>query len=380
MDLSDDIKRKLDLAFRPHSPIEDPASFQGRKGERARVEEALRIPGLHVVVFGERGAGKTSLVNVATLGRRRIQVFCQKDSLFSSVCGAVLQAYAKMDPPRIIYDAQAGVVKQGGATFTLAGITGNDLRGLLPSPPDQLCIVLDELDRIKDVKTLEQIAELCKNLSTYQTNITMVLVGVAATAESLLKGHASNVRNLRQVQLERMTPGELHEILRHAESVLNLTFSEDVKQKLIMVSDRFPYFVHLIGRNSAKAALERGSTLIEKAIYEAGLAAAATDCDAELGNEYERAISSSKQSEIYRRIIWSVAKLEQRVVTPQMIVEQVNGMAKGEGDLSVTPQAVGAALKNLVERRKILTKESDGLYRFRNPLMRGYVRLVRDRL
>lgn len=381
MRLSAETEAKLQLAFRPHAPIVDISSFQGRTQERERVSSALASEGLHVVIFGERGAGKTSLANVATVSATRVQAFCEKDANFSSLCRAILLSYAKLNPSTIIYDATTSTVKKGGLNFNLNTITGNELRSLLPAHPDKLCIVLDEIDRVTNAVALEQLAELCKNFSTYQTNITMILVGVAATADALLRGHSSNVRNLRQVALERMSNKELTDILRHAEGVLSIKFSDDVESGLINVSDRFPYFVHLIGMSSAKAALIRGSSTIEKEDYDAGLLAAAQDCDAELSNTYEGATPSAQQSEIYRRIIWSVSEMDPRVVTSTMILEKVNALAKLEGDSAISLQAMGAALKKLVDERKrfILTKEDERFYRFTNPLMRGFVRLVRSK-
>ena len=68
MQITPDQLNLLQTAFRPHSPIEDPNAFFGRDSERTCVLEALSQAGLQVVVYGERGCGKTSLVNVATEG------------------------------------------------------------------------------------------------------------------------------------------------------------------------------------------------------------------------------------------------------------------------------------------------------------------------
>jgi AAA+ ATPase superfamily predicted ATPase len=85
MPITEEQLNLLRTAFRPHFPIEDPAAFSGRDLERTRVREAVSQPGLQVVVYGERGCGKTSLVNVAPAGFAQVKVFCEKDADFTRI-------------------------------------------------------------------------------------------------------------------------------------------------------------------------------------------------------------------------------------------------------------------------------------------------------
>ncbi|MFE8599332.1 AAA family ATPase [Archangium violaceum] len=378
--LNAEILGKLHAAFRPHAPIDNPDDFQGRESERERVETALITPGLHVVIFGERGAGKTSLANVATSKKNPIKVFCERGSSFSALCRSVLLKLSVNDPARLIYDARTQTIRSGGINLDLNSptLSADDFRTLLPSGPT--FIVVDEIDRIENIEVVHRLAELCKNLSTNRPDIKFVLIGVASTADEILRGHTSNVRNFRQIALERMTEAELSKIIAHGELVLGLQFDGIVKKRLVQVSDRLPYYVHLIAVSTAERALARGSQRVEVTDFELGLKAAARDCDAELSTTYEAAIPSVRESEIYRRIVWAVAEGDARVSPTAAITAKVNAIAKGEEDEPVTAQAVGAALKKLIkpERKQILTKEQNGLYRFSNPLMRGYVRLVRE--
>jgi hypothetical protein len=378
MPLSPELRSKLDIAFRPHAPIDNPDEFQGREHERERVENALSVPGLHVVIFGERGAGKTSLANVATAKLSPIKVFCGKDFTFSDLCRSVLLNLVGKDPQRLIYDAKTQTVRSGGITLDTNGLSADDFRALLP--PGPLLIVADELDRIQNIDAIARLAELCKNLSTNRPDVKFVLIGVASTADDLLHGHASIVRNLRQVPLERMAENELLKIIARGESILGVRFDGIVKKRLVEVSDKLPYYVHLIAVNAAEVALNRASATVEVSDFERGLKAAARDCDAELSTAYEVAIPSMRESEIYRRIVWAMAEGDARVSPPAAITLRVNAIAAVENDEPVTVQAVGAALKKLIaaKRKSILKKEQSGLYRFSNPLMRGYVRLVRE--
>lgn len=379
MSISADIDRRLGLAFRPHAPIEDSEAFQGRVAERERVEAAIAAPGLHVIIYGERGAGKTSLANVSTSGTKSVRMFCEKRTSFSDLCAGIVLEYVKTRPPQIIFDASSNTIRLTNQVFRLDALNGNSLRSILPTD-EHLCIVLDEVDRLASPETLGQLAELCKNLSTYQANITVIMVGVADTADELLRGHASNVRNLKQVHLGRMTREELSAIIQHGESILSLAFNPEVKDRILDASDLFPYYLHLLAMNSARSSLRRGASEVSLDDYHRGVEAAASDCDETLRSVYDTAVLSVKQSEIYRLIVWAMADMgTSETVGP--IAERVNALARKEGQKTVTVQSIGQAIRRLCEpeRKEILTSRDPSFYGFSNPLMRGYVRLIREK-
>src|SRR5438034_2612884 len=50
--------------FRPRAPISTREFFAGRWEQLTTVVDAVAQTGLHIVLFGERGVGKTSLANI----------------------------------------------------------------------------------------------------------------------------------------------------------------------------------------------------------------------------------------------------------------------------------------------------------------------------
>src|ERR1700683_3352308 len=52
---------KLSSVFRPGAPVDSKALFSGRQRQVDDVINAIFQPGQHVVMYGERGVGKTSL-------------------------------------------------------------------------------------------------------------------------------------------------------------------------------------------------------------------------------------------------------------------------------------------------------------------------------
>lgn len=378
MVLSREKLNQLQSAFRPHAPIEEAGFFCGRDIERERVQEALSNPGLQVVIYGERGCGKTSLANVSTEGYKRIKIFCEEDVCFHRLLKDVALELQNNDPERIVYDAREDTIKVEGITLPIGELTGNSLLSLLPRK-EPFCIIFDELDRIQDRSVITALAELLKNVATNRSLITFIMVGVADTASALLDDHASNYRNIREVQLGRMEDPELKEILLCGEKLLGITFSDEVSDEILNLCDGMPYYLHLLAKNAAKAALEINAPTVEIDDLNRGSMEAASDADQELRTTYEFAIISQKGTHIYKRIIWAMANLSTKWNSLADITAETNKIALDENDKPVTPQGIGSALRRLAsyEKGKIIYQPSLGVYSFTNPLMKGFIRLVR---
>jgi len=94
------VPKSVDLgtAFSPMTPLRDASHFVGRKEELERSLDALVTPGAHLVVYGPRGIGKTSLVNVVIhlLGRegsdcRVTRYTCSHGDHYQQIFGAYLE-------------------------------------------------------------------------------------------------------------------------------------------------------------------------------------------------------------------------------------------------------------------------------------------------
>lgn len=381
MALTLDQRTNLTIAFRPHSPIEDPGSFFGRQEELERVKDGIFEPGQQIIIFGERGAGKTSLANVATAGLERIQVFCEESANFTTLARHIVLEYQKLKPTLVTYDAQKDRIVVAGAVMPASTLDGNSLRNILPSN-SQLCIILDELDRLQDEATIGKLGELAKNISTYQPKITFVFIGVAETAQDLLRGHKSNFRNLKDVSLGRMEIGALNDIIANGERILHITFTEKVKALIIELSDMLPYYLHLLATNSAKAALSAGKSEVDIDHLNIGAQAAAKDADQTLSDSYEHARLSVKNSHIYRYSLWALATRAGNSHSISQLLVVANQFATRDGNPLMTVQSLGQAVKTLASAKKgnIVTSKSTGFYSFSHPLMKGYIRLVMERL
>lgn len=367
----------LSKAFRPHAPIDDPASFVGRRAELERVRDSLFQPGLQIVIFGERGAGKTSLANIATSSLIKLQIFCQENSNFQTILKDIAFQLQQRYPQQLVFDATTGIIRANGISFNVNQIDTNELRLLIPAD-SQICIILDELDRLSDEGVIPKLAEMAKNFSTYKTNVKLILIGVADNLTGLLRGHESNFRNIRDVPLGPMTSSNVSEIVSHGASVLGIQFLDSVTSQISELSDRFPYYVHLVATEAARACLLSGNVIVTDSHLLDGVKRAAEDAQTELRKTYDAAISSVKGSHIYKFALWSLASLPDQLYRPSDITSKVNGYAVAAGQNEVTVQAVGQALKVLSSDKKnqIIRSPRTGFYGLNHPLMKGYIRLV----
>ncbi len=371
-----DREKLLNRAFRPHSPIEEKESFFGREKEQERVVQALHSDGQHVVIYGERGAGKTSLARVSTIGTERIDVFCESNSTFQKLARDVALRYQKANPTLIRYDAAADAIIVAGVLHPLAHLDGNRLKSILPQTP--MVIIFDEVDRLP-TKTLEDLGEFTKNVATDLSLITLIFVGVGTTVADLLRGHESVFRNIKSVGLGRFErDADIKSILDRAGAILGLTFDQAAVADIIVVSDRLPFYVQLLGISSARAALVSSSYKVTKDHVNQGAEGAAQDADELLRDIYEGAILSSR-SDVYKYTLWGLASLDGRF---EGAVGQIAEVATRLAPITtITAQMAGSALKQLTApgRQNIVAARAMGprqtFYSFSHPLMRGYVRL-----
>jgi hypothetical protein len=365
----------LNQAFRPHYPIEEPSNFFGRELEKGRVIEALHSLGQHVVIYGDRGAGKTSLARVSTFGRERIDVFCEIDSSFSKLARDVILRYQKQNPTKIIYDAATNRVSIHGVMTAIDNLDGNSLKALLPDEP--LIIIFDEVDRLSK-ETLCILGEFTKNVATDLNQITLIFVGVGDSINDLLGGHQSLFRNIKSVGLKQFKDNSVVEaILNKGGEILGLTFGKDSIDSIIATSDRLPYYVQLLGITSARVALLENAKIVKDNHVTKGASAAAQDADEILRNDYDLAILSAR-SEVYKYILWGLASLDGKT---EGSVGQIAEATSKLSPTKISVQMAGSALKKLnsKDRANIISTRAVGprktFYSFTHPLMRGYVRL-----
>ena len=229
------------------------ASFQGSRTS-------------NILIYGERGSGKTSLANVVAdkakaAGYLVLRFVCSAEVSFDDIFSSFL--------PRL----PAGFVARGVSVSRAKEPEQSDartwgLRELLQIfdnfAPKHLILIIDEYERVTSEATKARLAELIKNLSDAAAPVTLIIVGIAENTTELLGKHPSLQRALMAVPLPLMTPDEVGGIIAGGEEKSDLRFDLSVSRSIIDLAQGLPYHAQLLCYFAARSAVWRHSGLVER--------------------------------------------------------------------------------------------------------------------
>ena len=168
-------------------PVMAPERLAGRRAELAALIDAIELQRAHVVIFGERGIGKTSLVHVFSEVARdagylvlygSCGVEARFDEMFRAFASRVPLLYHRSISPT---EAEAEHGRSFGQLLPSEPATPRDYGELFADVVGtRLVLVLDEYDRVRDANFRRDVAELIKNLSDRAARAQLILTGVAA--------------------------------------------------------------------------------------------------------------------------------------------------------------------------------------------------------
>ena len=262
-------------AFSPAAPITRRDCLAGRTEQLVQILDVVAQRGQHAVVYGERGVGKTSLAAVATNGlldRRTIalRVNCDGSDNFESIWRKVLgEAQLARPLPAVvgIRESLGEATASAGSLLAATRVTVDVVRQALQllSRPAPMVIVLDEFDRLEDVRTKTLFADTIKALSDHIVPVTVVVVGVAESPATLLGEHRSIERGLKGIHVPRMPAADLAAIVRFSFSKLEMTIADDAVARIAELSEGFPYYAHSLGLLASREAIRAGQSTVQVA-------------------------------------------------------------------------------------------------------------------
>lgn len=377
-------EQAINAAFSPHAPINAAALFRGRRDQIREVVDTVGSQGLHAVIYGERGVGKTSLANILNdylAGTVSVsKVICgQGDSFTAVVRRAVGSIQLSLRQRRIGFAGQ-----EDDQAFSLLEalpdaetLSPDAVATVLAQIPLALVLVFDEFDRLPAAET-GHFADFIKALSDRGATTTLILVGVAEDIDHLLNNHASVVRNLRQIRLPRMSDEELGEIIEQGLSAAGFRLgSIDPRDRIVAVSQGFPHYTHLLAQYGARHALDSGRLSIEDADVLAGMQVAVERGDQSHRDLYYRAVTGTRKSNLWVEVVTGCALAvpdERGYFAIRDVQDQVSKIL---GKL-VTQQAIAYHLGKLTDSDRGPLLERVGpprryRYRFINSLMRPFI-------
>jgi Cdc6-like AAA superfamily ATPase len=378
--------------FTPHQPIAESDLLFGRTPEVATIIQSLNTPGQHVLLYGERGVGKSSLANVTAdlvlvLSHRRMFVKrCDASDTFESIVKGPLAAIGA-DLSLISVTEQND--KDGGIDFKLfkAGIAQSIVstyaasHSLSPSTVAEAIgdiqglLVVDEADAIGNPEDRRKLAELVKLLSDAGATFKVMIVGIAETGGELTAAHPSVQRCLREVKINRMSASELREIVVTGSAKAGLVFTPKVLDAIVRYSAGYPHFTHLIALKCAEDAIAEDRTEIEPSHMVRALVGAVDDAEATLKAEYESAVRSASTG-MYKQIVHAAASFGPDEFTAAQLRDAI---AKATGE-TISQGSLNNFLSRLVsdDGSTIFRREAKGIYRFSDPRLASYALIFKS--
>lgn len=279
-----DRSRALRQAFRPSQPVQKLKLFSGRTQLLRRVIRAIQDQHMHVVVYGDRGIGKTSLLHVVRelAGNANYVVSytsCGEDSDFYETMRTILGRIPRLFDANI--DPTAGEVERGGSLADLlpqGNLTVAQISDVMANiEGTRVLILLDEFDRTRSEKFRNSIAELIKNLSDRSIKVQMLIAGVASNLTDLIAHVPSIRRNIIGIPVPNMTEDEVRQMLQRGFSAGKLSIDKTAMDPLVEASGGLPYLAALLGQHAAMACADAGQAVVSKEHVQASVGLAAED-------------------------------------------------------------------------------------------------------
>lgn len=251
-------------AFSPGRPKAGVRDFSGRGTQIGEIIAAIEELGASVVLYGERGLGKTTLANtlseIATdagyvIARRP----CDSETTYDSLMRSLLRGLSIRFASREIGDRMPP-----GSTFE-ALLPERDLRAadvtdaLKRLSIVRVIFVVDEFDRSVDQRLRVQLAETIKILADERVPVHFVVIGVSETLHELVGVHPSLERNLTGVRMPLMSFDEIDAMIDRGEAITGMRYDRPARQRIAYLSCGTPYAAQLLCLYAGTHALSRES-------------------------------------------------------------------------------------------------------------------------
>lgn len=261
---------RLRNTFTPAQPVVDPQMFAGRRDILETLIRAVEDQRSHVVIYGERGAGKTSLLRMlsrAAEEAKYIVVYfsCGATSDFTETFRAVASeipllyhsAISPISSESEVGDSLLDLLGPGKLTPRLFGDASAKLVGT------RVIVVLDEFDRAESAEFRRDVAELIKTLSDVSARLQLVIGGVASDLVDLMEHIPSIRRSVAAFRVPAMGDDEVAALVENGSKMSGVKFDADATQLVVSAARGSPYLTSLLCHVGGMLALDDGRIRVE---------------------------------------------------------------------------------------------------------------------
>ena len=368
-------------AFTPTRPKHDASMFSGRFREMQRIIAAIEEERAHVVVFGERGSGKTSLCNILAgkateAGYFILQYACSSDIGFDEIFRNFLR---RIPGSFLVEGLGAGSRRiENFAHLLPEGPFGvHELIEVFARIHDRhVILIVDEYDRVVSEEVKNKLAELLKIMSDASVPVTMLLIGVADDVRELFGKHPSLQRTLVTVPMPLMPRRDIEGLIAAGEAHAGLTFVPEARETIIDFAQGLPYQAQLLCLFAARNAVRRNSRQVERDDLRYAVERIAEEAEARIKESYGQAVGTPVES-VFQDVLFLAARARSDEFGGFTAADvAAAGPPPGEGEGSLL--TLQYPLKKLTEpeRGSVLrcTMTATGpRYQFCSQLFRNYV-------
>lgn len=386
--------------FTPARPISRREVLFGRDSTLQKISRALRSPGKHIFIYGDRGVGKTSLATTTAYetqpsSQDLVLVACNEPASFFDI----IQDAAQQLLPNASMTRSSETKKTAGFNFKGAhasisetvksGVipelnTVNDAVQLLKEVASvrnaEIVIVFDEFDQISSVETKKLFADFIKSCSDREIDAKFIFCGIGKSLEELIGVHLSTDRYIAPFELQALTHDARWEILSTGLERFGVKID---RQKLIRVghmSDGFPYYIHLFGEHLTYSMMD-DADVVDTASYDHfdnALRRSIEEANTSLKKRYEVATQKAKHSAGYERALWALSSTRDYERPIAKIYESYRDICGRLSEEPITKSSFYQLMAKLKSSAhgEIIEMKSRGWYRFNENIIRGYVRMT----
>ncbi len=360
------------------APVDEEELFAGRSKEVRKIIDAVVARSKHVVLFGEKGVGKTSLTNV--FWKRYSKTL--RSFIIARVQGGPHDTFSSLWG-RALEELRAVGVASDKAQYVNFSTdyevwTPSEIRREL-----QKCganalpiIIVDEYSEVIDEDCKKLTANLIKEFYDFSVTTTVILVGVAENISELIADHASIDRALIEVPLSRMSEAELREIIQKRASRTVMTFSPDAIWTIVVLSRGLPYFTQTLSKFAALHAIDNRRLEVTNDDVEASMTRFIDETEKAFKEAY-RAATRSNQANFFEHSLLACALAktdDEGFFTANDVVEPYSAIMKEKKRIAHFEKHLRRFSSD--EGGNILHKrggDRQQQFRFKDPMMQPYV-------